>query len=47
MKGVVCSHVNWASRFVRSSGEVCLGADSCSRGGSMRRVVLLGVAQEF
>jgi hypothetical protein len=32
--------------LVRSSSEVRLGADSCSRGGSMRHVVLLGLAQE-
>jgi hypothetical protein len=32
--------------IVRSSSEVRRGADSCSRGGSMRHVVLLGLAQE-
>jgi hypothetical protein len=32
--------------LVRSSSELRLGADSCSRSGSMRHVVLLGLAQE-
>jgi hypothetical protein len=31
---------------VRSSSEVRLGADSCSRSGGMRHIVLLGLAQE-
>jgi hypothetical protein len=41
------AHAHGQLDLVRSSGEVCLGADSCSDGGSMRRVVLLGLAQEL